>query len=271
MLVPVVWFEESAMIPEEAARKFKSLYTDRIRMINIALTSLFLAALGLLAVDTRLLINQYWRCFNIKMNCKGSGALSTKSTGASSDHLKETLSSSSAASQRTDSNSLIMSSGKRVHRVRKAPDNGALIGSDLNGRGTATGYDEYDDDDDDDNDNDDDGGKSGAKNYAKRAFSGINLPLLASNIVASSNQQQQQVKSLTSAGGGNKSVEFAVHYNDTLLVDRNPVGQTLDEDSKADEIKSIVAIGSTDKNLQPIKRSATEVAQITPPSLTRQQ
>lgn len=59
MLVPVIWFEESAMIPEESAQKFKSLYTDRIRMVNIILSSMFVAALGLLAIDARLLASQY--------------------------------------------------------------------------------------------------------------------------------------------------------------------------------------------------------------------
>lgn len=56
-----MWFEESAMIPEESARKFRSLYTDRIRIINIVLSSLFVAALGLLAIDARLLASQYQR------------------------------------------------------------------------------------------------------------------------------------------------------------------------------------------------------------------
>ena len=62
MLLPIVWFEESAQIPEEAARKFKSLYTNRIRAINLTLLSLFLASLALLAIDLRLMLGaNYWR------------------------------------------------------------------------------------------------------------------------------------------------------------------------------------------------------------------
>lgn len=64
MLIPVVWFEESALIPEESARKFRSLYTDRVRLINLVLTSLFLVSLGLLAVDARLLASHYSFCFS---------------------------------------------------------------------------------------------------------------------------------------------------------------------------------------------------------------
>jgi len=74
MLVPVVWFEESALIPEESARKFKSLYTDRIRLINIVLTSLFLAALGLLALDLRLLAGKHSLCFKLKISCTKAAA-----------------------------------------------------------------------------------------------------------------------------------------------------------------------------------------------------
>lgn len=59
MLVPLVWFEESAMIPEESAQKFRSLYTDRIRLVNLVLTTLFLASIGLLAIDARLILAQY--------------------------------------------------------------------------------------------------------------------------------------------------------------------------------------------------------------------
>lgn len=247
MLVPVVWFEESAMIPEEAARKFKTLYTDRIRMVNIVLTSLFLAALGLLAIDMRLLVGHYWRCFNIKMNCKGSGPANVSD---SRDHLKE----SSTASSRTSS-SLAASGGGRVRRVRKPPDTGAL---DSSRSGTET--------EEDDDEQDIGSRKRAAKSYAKRALSGINLPLLASNIVASSNQQQQVV-SPTTNNGGNKSVEFAVHYNETLLVDRSQFGQRPNL-SQADE-KSTVAVGS-DQSAN--RLSATEVAQLPPPpSSNRQQ
>lgn len=54
MLVPVLWLEESAMIPEEAALKFRSMYTERVRKINLALLSLFAAAILLLLLDWRL-------------------------------------------------------------------------------------------------------------------------------------------------------------------------------------------------------------------------
>lgn len=74
MLVPIVWFEESAQIPEEAARKFKSMYTDRIRLINLTLLSLFLASLVLLAIDLRLMINtHYWRRFKFVTTSALSG------------------------------------------------------------------------------------------------------------------------------------------------------------------------------------------------------
>lgn len=59
MLIPLVWFEESAMIPEESAQKFRSLYTDRIRLVNLVLTTLFLASIGLLAIDARLILTLY--------------------------------------------------------------------------------------------------------------------------------------------------------------------------------------------------------------------
>ena len=73
MLVPVVWFEESALIPEESARKFRSLYTDRIRLVNIVLTSLFLAALGLLAIDARLMASYYTNCFTLSSAAATAG------------------------------------------------------------------------------------------------------------------------------------------------------------------------------------------------------
>lgn len=66
MLVPIVWFEESAMIPEESAQKFRSLYLDRVRFVNWTLVSLFLGSILLLLVDARLLIaTHYWRQFKL--------------------------------------------------------------------------------------------------------------------------------------------------------------------------------------------------------------
>lgn len=81
MLVPVIWFEESAMIPEESAKKFKSLYTDRIRLVNIILSSLFVAAVGLLAIDARLLASQnsYFKVTSASVQAQSSGKPSTVS------------------------------------------------------------------------------------------------------------------------------------------------------------------------------------------------
>lgn len=66
MLVPIVWFEESAQIPEEAAQKFRSMYVDKIRLINMILFSLLTASIALLAVDAKLLIaTRRWREFKL--------------------------------------------------------------------------------------------------------------------------------------------------------------------------------------------------------------
>lgn len=66
MLVPIVWFEESALIPEESAQKFRSLYIDRVRLLNWSLMSLLIASIVLLVIDTRLLITtRYWRQFKL--------------------------------------------------------------------------------------------------------------------------------------------------------------------------------------------------------------
>lgn len=67
MLIPVVWFEESALIPEESAKKFRTLFTERVRLINFTLISLLLASLVLLIIDIRLIIaTQYWRRFKVR-------------------------------------------------------------------------------------------------------------------------------------------------------------------------------------------------------------
>jgi len=84
MLLPIVWFEESAQIPEEAARKFKSLYTDRVRLINLVLMSIFLASVALLAVDLRLMLGtRYWR--RLKLAGKGSNSLPVDCGAVASD------------------------------------------------------------------------------------------------------------------------------------------------------------------------------------------
>lgn len=120
MLVPLVWFEESALIPEESARKFKTLYTDRIRMVNIVLTTLFLAALALLAIDMRLLVNYYTSCFNIKLNCKvdsscPSSTLSSTSTinNSPSESASNNSSPSSKANSATDSSQAPLNDKKK--------------------------------------------------------------------------------------------------------------------------------------------------------------
>lgn len=103
MLIPLVWFEESALIPEESARKFKSLYTDRIRMVNIVLTTLFLAALALLAIDMRLLVNHYTSCFNMKISCKIASSSSSTSTSTSTSSSSSALNNSKSSSNLTNS------------------------------------------------------------------------------------------------------------------------------------------------------------------------
>lgn len=55
MLVPLVWFEESAMLTEETADKFKSKYRDPIRRVNTILFSLLIGSILLFAVNLRLL------------------------------------------------------------------------------------------------------------------------------------------------------------------------------------------------------------------------
>lgn len=84
MLVPLVWFEESAQIPEESAQKFKSLYTNRIRLINLILISMLLASIGLIVIDLRLLAaSGHWREFKIvklaTANCQQVASAATSS------------------------------------------------------------------------------------------------------------------------------------------------------------------------------------------------
>lgn len=90
MMIPVVWFEESALIPEESAKKFRTLYTDRIRIINITLVSLLLTSVVLLIVDARLIIaSQYWRKFKVNHSSLMSHLTSTTATAtitSATDH-----------------------------------------------------------------------------------------------------------------------------------------------------------------------------------------
>lgn len=81
MLVPLIWFEESAIIPEESARKFKSMYTERIRLVNMGLLSLLLASIALLLIDARLLMTtNYWR--QLKLSLAAPEQVATAGTGA---------------------------------------------------------------------------------------------------------------------------------------------------------------------------------------------
>lgn len=89
MLVPVVWFEESALIPEESARKFRSLFTERIRTINVVLMTLVLASLGLLAIDARLLARYYphlLRGARNRFHIAGATLATAKGSGATGRH-----------------------------------------------------------------------------------------------------------------------------------------------------------------------------------------
>lgn len=55
MLVPLVWFEESAQITEETAEKFRSNYTDRVRRMNNILLTLLLGSMILFGINLHLL------------------------------------------------------------------------------------------------------------------------------------------------------------------------------------------------------------------------
>lgn len=92
MLVPIVWFEESAQIPEEAAQKFRSLYTDRIRLINWTLMSVFLASLVLLAIDLRLMIStRSWRQFKFASVLAATSSSTTAGNNANGSNGKRQL------------------------------------------------------------------------------------------------------------------------------------------------------------------------------------
>lgn len=57
MLVPLVWFEESAQVNEETADKFKSKYRDPIRRVNTLLFSLLVSSILLFAINLHLLVS----------------------------------------------------------------------------------------------------------------------------------------------------------------------------------------------------------------------
>lgn len=168
MLVPLVWFEESALIPEETAKKFKSLYTDRIRLFNIVLTSLFLAALGLIAVDLRLIAshyaNAYSRHFKISA-CKDKFI----PKGGEGKSIANSSSSDSSSSLNTEDKTFDNFPSEKLLTAYQQP----LLSS------------------------------SPATTITASPSSDSSGSRLDGNLLA--NDQ-------------NKSVEFAVHYNDTLLL-----------------------------------------------------
>lgn len=243
MLVPLVWFEESALIPEESARKFKSLYTDRIRMVNIILTTLFLAALALLAIDTRLLINYYTTCFNMKISCKinsASAASSSSSFSSSALHDSKTTSShlsSTSNTIRTDNHQCpltgkikIKSSNLRANLTKTLPVK-AVAATMLKGSS---------------------GSSSSSQNYhqkqqkslaeqeeadylkrTRRSSNGqLNLPLL-SNFNLNGNSQNNSPPAAAAFSSSTKNImevnnkeanskkltEFSLKFKDTLLID----------------------------------------------------
>lgn len=59
MIVPLVWFEESAMMTEELADKFKSKYRDPIRRVNTILFSLLVSSILLFAINLGLLASSH--------------------------------------------------------------------------------------------------------------------------------------------------------------------------------------------------------------------
>lgn len=133
MLVPVVWFEESAMIPEESAQKFKSLYTNRIRLINLVLFSMFLASILLIAIDLRLLLaTNHWREFKIiklaTSGCQSMSATRPTSTAkvnpvAASDYMQKAkvlqLTSERKATTDSRTSGLASSLGSQLQSRRK--------------------------------------------------------------------------------------------------------------------------------------------------------
>lgn len=91
------------MIPDETARKFKSLYTDRIRLVNLALLSLLVASIALLAIDARLLLStHYWRRFQLNLGTVGgTGADRKEKMGHTK--LRETPAPDANSTKRSDS------------------------------------------------------------------------------------------------------------------------------------------------------------------------
>uniref|UniRef100_A0A6G1SEV4 Lysosome membrane protein 2 n=1 Tax=Aceria tosichella TaxID=561515 RepID=A0A6G1SEV4_9ACAR len=131
MLVPIVWFEESAQIPEEAAQKFRSMYVDKIRLINLILFSLLTASVALLAVDAKLLITtRRWREFKLMHLGGGSnGPNNERPQKPANNDTKARVSGAQADHKHLRSSG----SGSKRHRVsesRQPPnDNGGFQSS----------------------------------------------------------------------------------------------------------------------------------------------
>lgn len=235
MLVPLVWFEESALIPEESARKFKSLYTDRIRMVNIILTTLFLAALALLAIDTRLLINHYTSCFNMKISCKINSASASSSLSL---HNSETTSSHLSSSNTVKTDNLqcpltgkkkSKSSNLRANLTKTLPVKAVAAATML--KGSCCSSQNYHQKQQ----------KSLAEqeeaDYLKRTRRSsngqLNLPLLSNSNLNANNQNilpppaaaadlsssTKNISGVNKEANNKKSTDFSVKYKDTLLID----------------------------------------------------
>lgn len=179
------------MIPEESAKKFKSLYTDRIRLVNIVLTSLFLAALGLLAIDIRLIANQYWQCFRFKISSAAAAASSKSSTTKSMVNTSDLLGNEKLAASAAMANQL---TGKRLFK------NGGVGG--LTGQQVAN---------------------STSKNIAyegyaatQRALGGLSSPLLPDSGYGSQTTTGREMQQQQQQQQDNKSVQVAVRYNGSL-------------------------------------------------------
>lgn len=203
MLVPVVWFEESAMIPEETAKMFKSIYTDKIRLIRTVIGSLFFIALGVSI--TALVASHYFAnfCNNFKLkNCP-----TTKTTTTIDNHKSGSIESSGNGA----GSSMTSSSTKSGQSIISANDDASCLI-----------YNEV--------------GSKQMNDRKQYEPNNAELPLLAN----SNNNEQQLLTELVKQEqqnendylqssnkptkndkrnlNENKSVEFAVHYNDTLLL-----------------------------------------------------
>lgn len=214
MLVPVVWFEESALIPEESAKMFRSIYTDKIRLIRTVIGSLFFIALCVSIAS--IMASQYFtNCYN---------SFKIKSSTSSKTSTETIISSSKTGETNTGGSSLTSSSNKSGQSILTANDDSSCLirqkvafgrgGSKLT---THNGLD-----------------NNNKVLINNQYINNAELPLLAKNNEQSSvmetqafglkqqegNLQRYQKFSLNNSANldQNKSVEFAVHYNDTLLL-----------------------------------------------------